>query len=351
MTSLDKTPVDVATDVAIVGGGLAGLTCAYYLRKHRPDMKIKVLEQTPHPGGNVRAISSHGYTFDMAANGVLPAPDTLALFDALNLVPEPAAEAAKRRYLFKDGGLHALPTSPLSFLRFPLLLPSEKIRALLEPILATKYNAEESIYDFVARHFGQAVADLFAAPLVLGVSGGDAKLTSLDALFPRLRTLEQTHTSILRGLIAQQKATKQGDAPARRLMSLSGGLGTLTKILAGQLEDDIHTNSGVQHITRDDDSYQLRLASNEVIRARHLVVATPAHITAMLLADVAKDAATLLAEIPFVDMRVMVLGYDRVDVPHPLDGFGFLVPSEQQGGQQVESLGVLFTSSLFADRA
>ncbi|MEM7737018.1 MAG: protoporphyrinogen oxidase, partial [Deinococcota bacterium] len=297
-------------------------------------------------GGNVRAITSGGYTFDMAANGVLPAPDTLALFDDLDLLPEPAAETAKRRYLFKDGGLHALPSSPLRFLTFPLLLPSEKIRALLEPFLAKKYNAEESIYDFVKRHFGEAVADLFAAPLVLGVSGGDAKLTSVDALFPRLRTLEQTHTSILRGLIAQQRAAKKGDSPARRLMSLPGGLGILTKTLAERLEDDIQINSGVQHINRDGDSYQLTLASGEVISANHLVVATPAHITAALLADVAKDAATMLAKIPFVDMRVMVLGYDRVDVPHPLDGFGFLVPS----GQQVESLGVLFTSSLFENR-
>ncbi len=97
--------------------------------------------------------------------------------------------------------------------------------------------------------------------------------------------------------------------------------------------------------------YQLTLASNEVINARRIIMATPAHVTATLASNVARDAATKLAEIPFVDMRVMVLGYDRVDVPHPLDGFGFLVPDEQQGGQQVESLGVLFTSSLFAERA
>ncbi|MEM7737952.1 MAG: FAD/NAD(P)-binding protein, partial [Deinococcota bacterium] len=60
MTNLDKTPVDVAPDVAIVGGGLAGLTCAYYLRKQRPEMKLTVLEQHSHPGGNGSGRSLRG---------------------------------------------------------------------------------------------------------------------------------------------------------------------------------------------------------------------------------------------------------------------------------------------------
>ena len=214
--TMTETMTGKTQHIAIVGAGVAGLTCAYRLTQHHPDWQVTVLEQSPYPGGNVRAVTREGYTFDLAANGVLPASDTLALFDDLGLSPEPAAERAKRRFIFQDGGLHALPTSPMGLLRFPLLLPSEKVRVLLEPWLAKKRHQEESVHGFVARHFGHTFAEVFAGPLVLGVSGGDAKKTSLDALFPRMRQLEWQHQSLLKGMIAKQRDTKKHDATTRR---------------------------------------------------------------------------------------------------------------------------------------
>lgn len=337
--------------IAIIGAGVAGLTCAYQLTQQHPDWQVTVLEQSPHPGGNIRAVTHEGYTFDLAANGVLPAPDTLALFADLGLSAEAAADTAKRRFIFKDGGLHALPESPWGLLAFPLLLPSEKVRVLLEPWLAKQHPQEESVHGFVARHFGQTFADVFAEPFVLGVSGGDAKKTSLDALFPRMRQLEHKHGSLLKGMITMQRAAKKraqqtGKAPPkRRLMSLPGGMGTLTKTLAERLPH-IRCNTGVTQIHKHQDGFRLQLQHGETLDADQVVVTAPAHAAASLVQNVAAEAAAALREIPFVDMRVLALGFDRIDVPHALDGFGFLVPD----GQSVDSLGVLFTSSLFQDR-
>lgn len=343
---------EIHQHIAIIGAGVAGLTCAYRLSQHHPDWQVTVLEQSPFAGGNVRAVTHEGYTFDLAANGVLPAPDTLALFEDLGLAPEPAADTAKRRFIFKDGGLHALPESPLGLLRFPLLLPSEKVRALLEPWLAQQHQHEESVYGFMARHFGTGLADLLAEPFVLGVSGGDAKQTSIDALFPRMRQLEHVHGSLLKAMIARQRAAKKqaqetGKAPAkRRLMSLPGGTGTLTKTLAETLEPHIRCNASVTHIQQQDGGFRLQLQHGDTLDADQVVMTAPAHAAASLVQNISAEAASALREIPFVDMRVLALGFDRVDVPHALDGFGFLVPD----GQGVESLGVLFTSSLFSDR-
>lgn len=339
--------------VAIIGAGVAGLTCAYRLTQQHPDWHVTVLEQAPHPGGNVRAVTHQGYTFDLAANGVLPAPDTLALFEDLGLSPEPAADTAKRRFIFKDGGLHALPESPLGLLRFPLLLPSEKMRVLLEPWLTKKHPQEESVHGFIARHFGRTFADLFAEPFVLGVSGGDARKTSLDALFPRMRQLEHKHGSLLKGMISMQRAAKKraretGQAPPkRRLMSLPGGMGTLTKTLAEKLEPHIRCNTSVTGIQQQDGGFNLQLQNGETLTADQVVVTAPAHAAASLVQDISTEAAKALREIPFVDMRVLAMGFDRVHVPHALNGFGFLVPANQG----VDSLGVLFTSSVFKDRA
>jgi oxygen-dependent protoporphyrinogen oxidase len=314
---------------------------------------VTVLEQAPFAGGNVRAVTHEGYTFDLAANGVLPAPDTLTLFDDLGLSPEPAADSAKRRFIFKDGGLHALPESPPGLLRFPLLLPSEKLRAALEWWLGKAHEGEESVHGFMARHFGTGLANLLAEPFVLGVSGGDAKQTSIDALFPRMRQLEHTHGSLLKGVIARQRAAKKQAqetgkaAPKRRLTSLPGGMGTLTKTLAETLEPHIRCDMNVASIQQQDGGFRLHLQHGEMLDADQVVMTAPAHAAASLVQDASADAASALREIPFVDMRVLALGFDRVDVPHTLDGFGFLIPD----GQGVTSLGVLFTSSLFRERA
>lgn len=352
-TTMTETPQHIAQHVAIIGAGVAGLTCAYRLTQHHPDWQVTVLEQSPFAGGNVRAITHEGYTFDLAANGVLPAPDTLTLFDDLGLSPEPAADSAKRRFIFKNGGLHALPESPVGLLRFPLLLPSEKVRVLLEPWLTKQHPQEESVHGFIARHFGNTFADVFAEPLVLGVSGGNAKKTSLDALFPRMRQLEWQHQSLLKGMIHMQRVAKKRaqetgqTPPKRRLMSLAGGMGTLTATLAQQLEPHIRCNTSVIDIQQQDGGFRLQLQHGEVLDAHQVVVTAPAHTAASLVQNISAESASTLREIPFVDMRVLALGFNRVDVPHALDGFGFLVPA----GQSVESLGVLFTSSLFRDRA
>ena len=78
-----------------------------------------------------------------------------------------------------------------------------------------------------------------------------------------------------------------------------------------------------------------------------MVLATPAFVSAKLLEDLSPTAARTLAGIPYADVWVFGLGYDRIDVPQPLDGFGFLVPR----GEGVRSLGVLYSSSLFPEQA
>ena len=102
----------------------------------------------------------------------------------------------------------------------------------------------------------------------------------------------------------------------------------------------------VTGIQQQGGGFRLQLQHGEMLDADQVVMTAPAHAAAPLVQDVSSDAASALREIPFVDMRVLALGFNRVDVPHALDGFGFLVPE----GQGVDSLGVLFTSSLFNDR-
>ena len=330
--------------LAIVGGGISGLATAYWLRLLEPDYPLCILDKSPVAGGKLRSTVQDGFTFDWAANGFLDsAPDTLELVRQLGLsgALQPAASSATSRFVYHDGGLRELPNSPQAFLKSELLSPLGKARAALELVRGRAGDEEESVYAFLRRHFGREVADTFAELAVTGVSAGDAKQLSLDALFPRFRTLEREHGSLLRAL---QKARPTGG----RLHSFrAGGVGRLSSALAEALGDALIPGAEVAALAPVPEGYRLELASGESLEAERVVLATPAFVSAGLLEPFSPGAAQLLGSIPYADVGVFGLGYDRIDVPRDLSGFGFLVPR----GEGVRSLGVLWSSALFPDQA
>lgn len=337
--------------VVVVGGGLAGLSTAFFLWQVRPDLRVSILEKEAEAGGKVRSSLSSGYTVDWAANGFLPnVPDTLELVQELGLTEElrEADEVAKHRFLYKNGSLHKLPASPPAFLSSNLLLPSEKLRAAAESVLGRAYDGEESVYDFVARHFGRGVADTFAGPFVLGITAGDAKKLSLDALFPRFRRLEQEHGSLIRGLVAQQRAAKDADPNRpKRLTSFRGGSGRLAQALRDTLGEAVKPNTGVTRLRPTAEGFEVLYQDGRALQADAVVLAVPSSVAADLTRPFAPRAADALRKIPYADVQVFGLGYNRIDVPNALDGFGFLVPR----GEGVRVLGVLYSSSIFPEQA
>jgi oxygen-dependent protoporphyrinogen oxidase len=345
--------------VAVVGGGLAGLATAHALLRSSPGLDVVVLEAADAPGGKVRTSVQDGYTFDWGPNGFLTnVPETVALARDLGLEARlrPAADAAAQRFVYRDGGLRALPTSPGTFLRSELLSLPGKLRALSEPLLARAVRREETVHDFVARHFGHEAARVFAGVFVAGITAGDPRELSLDALFPRLRLLEASHGSLLRGMAAArrgERARPPGSAEPTgdgRLTSFAGGVQVLVDALVANLGPRLRTGAPVVAL-RDavgrTGGAVVELADGEALEVDAVVLATPAFAAADLLAPTAPEAAAALAAVRYADVAVVALGYDRIDVARPLDGFGFLAPR----GEGVRSLGVLWSSSTFPDQA
>ena len=337
--------------VAIVGGGVSGLTTAYLLQQKRPELELTLYEKDAAAGGKVRSSQHGGYTVDWGPNGFLTnVPETVELAKSLGLEHElqPASDVAKYRFLYKNGGLRPLPLSPPAFLKSELLSPLGKARAALEPLLGKAVAHEETVYDFLSRHFGSEVAGAFAGPFVLGITAGDAKELSLDALFPRFRALEAEHGSLVRALVSAQRKVKVAkEAQTGRLTSFRGGIGRLIDALREALGEVVRLGVSVRELQPQEAGYALGLSSGETVHADAVVLATPAFESAALLSPFLPEAAAVLSKIPYADVRVFGLGYDRVDVPNLLDGFGFLVPR----GEGVRALGVLYSSSIFPDQA
>ncbi len=332
--------------VAIVGAGISGLTAAYRLQQ--ADIEVTVLEREAVAGGKIRSSSENGLTFDWGPNGFLSnAPDTLKLVEnlGLNAELEPAADAAKHRFIWRNGALHKLPGTPPTAIATKLLSPFQKIRALLEYFIPVNKPETESVFDFAARRFGRAVAETFIAPMVIGITSGDARATSLDALFPRMRAMEQSQGSLLRAMIAGQRQAKKTGVtpPSSRLTSFKhGGIQRLTDRLQELLGSSMKLGVTVSKLERQQNGYRI-FSSAGMFEVDAVILATPAFVSADLLEVSNPELALELRRIPYANVRVFGLSYKASDVPAKLEGFGFLATRDQG----IRILGCLYTSTFF----
>ena len=346
--------------LGVIGGGISGLASAFYLKRARPDLEVLVLERDRNPGGTARTDQVGPYLVDRGPNGFLTnVPETLELARDVGLESElvPAAAAASRRYLVREGRLVALPTTPWQFLKSPLLPPTAKLRVVLEPFApAPPEEVDETVFAFAERRLGRAFAEAFVAPMVLGITAGDARQVSLASLFPRMKALEDRYGGLVRALLSRRRrraasdgASRGGPAgPGGRLTSFRGGVGRLAEALRQHLGDDFLGGSEVVGLEAGDERrYRIVRVGAEPLEVDGAVLATPAFTSARLLGTLVPEIADDLEAIPYAGVRVLGLGYPAEAVPRALDGFGFLAAR----GHGVRALGCLWTSTLFPEQA
>ena len=322
-------------DTLIIGAGISGLTTAFHLA--RGGQRVAVLEASPRVGGSLETRTDGPWRFELGPNTVLENHESVTrLIREAGLESEKitASPSAKRRYLWKGGRLHALPSGPLGFLRTPLFPASAKLRLLREPWIS-KGDSEESIAAFVRRRLGQAFLDYAVGPFVSGVYAGDPERLSVRYAVPKIANLEREHGSLIRGAFARRK----GPAPGGAMISFREGLEQLPRELARQI-GDVRTGVACRRIVRSGEGFRAETDSGPV-EAKRVVLSVPADVAARLVER--ED----LAEIPYAPVSLVSTGWRREDVAHPLDGFGFLAPRKE--GLRV--LGVLFPSEIFPGRA
>jgi len=326
--------------IAVVGAGISGLTAAYRLSATHD---VVVFERETSAGGKIRSQNLDGYLFEWGPSGILSSDEELAeLIGELGLSDALAAAqpAAKNRFIYWGGALHRLPAKPPQALTFSLLTPLARLRALGELLVPKASNeGDESVFAFMQRRFGRQVAERIVSPAVLGVSGGDAATTSVDATFPRLRAMETEHGSILRGMM-------KGSRKPASTGTFAGGMQTLTDRLAERLGERLRLGVTVERVEPTETGWRVAHSAGET-SADAVIVATPAAATADLVEGFDAELAARLREISYAPMRVVGLAFRAEDVPVPLDGFGFLA-ARRQG---VRILGALYTSSVVPEHA
>lgn len=327
--------------VVIVGGGVSGLATAHYLHSELGEgVQLTLVEAGERLGGKIANQQFSGHLVDTGPDALLVrVPVMAALLEDLGLSDEIVAPASLGAHVWSRGKLRRLPTGTLfgvpdrliPLVRSGLMSPAGLVRAALDLVLPRRrtFAPDPSIADLVTPRLGSQVFDRLVEPLLGGVHAGRATELSAHSTVPDIDRLARNNRSLYLGLRKMRRhAPPATGAPV--LVTLTGGLGRLVEALVSRLAgDDLRLNTTVGSIARVGARYRVDLAGGQSIAADAVVLATPAHATAGLLADLAPEAATVMAEIPYVDVATIWLSYPRSAMGRVLDGTGFLVPPEE----------------------
>jgi oxygen-dependent protoporphyrinogen oxidase len=343
--------VTVRRDAVVVGGGVSGLAAGFHLA--RAGLEVTLLEATPRLGGTIDTRREGGWLVELGPNTVAERPPLGELVEQCGLAAErvSAGPAAARRFLWHDGALHAMPSSPASLVTSPLLGWRGKLAIAREPWVSPSAGAssddadDESVGGFVRRRFGAEALEVFAAPFVSGIHAGDPERLSMRWTLPRVVALERRYGSVLRGLREAKRAGTGSGSLRQSVVSFHDGLATLAERLARGI-GDVRTGARVDAVRRADGGFVVESTAGAFSTPR-VVVAVPAPQAACLTHPTTAGKSAALAELPYAPMAVLALGFRREQVAHPLDGFGFLAAP----GSGLQLLGCLFVSTLFPGRA
>ena len=344
-------------DVVIIGGGISGLAALHFLKTRHASKNVFLLEADTRLGGTIGTDNIDGYSFDWGPNGFLDRePLTLQLCHELGLdnILERAGKNVSRRFIMRGGRLREIPMSPLKFMKSDILSIPGRLRLLREPFASVSKEEDETIYDFVVRRIGREAADYLVQPMVSGVYGGLAEKLSLKSCFGIMHEMEAEYGSLIKAMITKAKAAKKqgkksgGPAgPGGWLTSFKGGLYPLIERFKELYSDYIQTKTSVNKITRTAEGYIVQFSDKKTIMSSKIIIATPSYKAADIVSELSPALKEQLAAIPYAPIAVVCLGYNKNDVGHPLDGFGFLVPPKEKKN----ILGSIWTSSIFSNRS
>ena len=341
--------------VVVIGGGISGLASAWRLTSL--GLPVLLLEQETQSGGVIRTVQSEGVLFEAGPQSfLLNAP----LFELLGEIGmhQDLLRAGRRapRYIFLGGKLNRVPMAPPGMLFTSLFSAGTKWRLVAEPFTSSKPpEADESIADFIRRKFGADLLDHLVAPIVSGIYAGDPERLSLRSAFPMLHAWEKAHGSVLRGMIkslSNGSNRTRGSAGARGLVTLRQGNASFPARLSVRLGDSVVRGSRVTAVRRGSEGgprFEVQCESGgrqETIPAAAVFFATPANVTAKLLAPLV-PAAGELTRVAYAPVAVVGGAYAIEHFRRPLEGFGFLVPRSER----MRILGTVWNSSLFPGRA
>jgi len=377
--------------IVIIGGGISGLAAAHRLFESQAQTfsandrrEVILLEASDHLGGTVRTQRREGFLLEGGPDSFISEkPAALELVRRLGLEERIIGtnESNRRSFVVRGGRLRPTPegfqllapSRMLPFLTTDIFTWRGKARMALDLVLPRRAGAngsdDETLAAFVRRRFGQEALERMAQPMVGGIYTADPESLSLRATMPRFLDMERRDRSLI---LSMWKNARKSASDARHGRAASGaryslflsfdeGVQVLTDALAARLPEGaarlrtkveslrLEPATKLSSSERENGSrrWTLTTTGGEKFSADAVCLALPAYASARLLRDVDDELADELEAIPYASTATVNLAYRRADIPHPLDGFGFVVPFVERR----TTLACTFSSVKFAGRA
>lgn len=351
--------------IAIIGGGLSGLSAAYQLARDAQS-DFTLFEAAPRLGGVIETVHRDGFTIECGPDSwVTEKPWARELAVELGLESEiiPSNDHQRRTYILRDNQLLPMPDSmrmmvpaDLSAIAdSPLFTPETRLAYEREPsraqelkASALKEDADESVASFTRRHFGDEVTRTLAGPLLAGVFGGDIESLSVRAVMPAFVKMEREYGSLI--LAVQARARQSANSVFTNLRS---GLGTLIDRIAASLPpSSVRLSQPVIALSRHGSQWRIRTSSAD-LAFDSVILATPAPTTRSLLRTLDDRPGSRFDPLLAIDSTSAIIAAFAF-LPrdarhlHIPPGFGFLVPPSPDATSQL--LACTFVDQKFSHR-
>jgi oxygen-dependent protoporphyrinogen oxidase len=363
----------------IIGGGIAGLSAAYYAQKNAPDTHITLLEAGDHWGGK---ITTDRVPFDKIPNHlrgdgdfiIEGGPDTflatkpwgVALCKELGLGDRLHGTNPRQKNTYvlhknrlqplPDGLAMMVPTNVPSILKSQLVSWPGKARMGLDFLLPSHNGYhDESLGHFVSRRLGREAYENLIEPLMSGIYAGDGDQLSLRSTFPYLHDLEHKYGSLARGALKmrQQMASRGKSTQGSRsaFLTPTTGLAEIIEALVDILATngaDLRLNASVQTLECSNvQAWNVKLENGETLTANGVIIAAPAYAAGKIASKLDPELASVLQSIPYASTATVTLAYRQSNLSRPLDGYGYVIPRREER----RALACTWTSTKFPHRA
>ncbi len=347
---------EVRKKVVIVGGGISGLSSAYFLQQLNK-FDITLIEAGEKFGGKIATINEAGFIVEKGPDLFLNhKQETKRLLKKMGYGHNIIKPKQTRLYLLLKGKLRVVPEEFLLMKPFSwnaifnssLFSLYGKLRILLEPYFPTKKGkADESAASFFKRRFGKSYVDNIVDPIFASLHTSQASKVSMLSKFYHFRKMESQYGSIQKAL-KHKIDTESDKADKSTFLSLKGGMHKLAEYIVYKLGYvNKKNNILVNDIETLGQQYTLKLSNGEHLTTDYVIFATPAYITSSIVNRLNHKAAKKLQSIPFASMAIVTLAIKKENFNHKLDGIGFAVPN----GEGLQMTSCTWSSSKWEYRA
>lgn len=328
--------------VVIIGGGITGLTAAYYLQKEallqNLPFEVKLIEASHRLGGKLQTVVQDGYVIERGPDSFLERKQSavrlakeVGIADRLinNSAGQSFVVANQQLYPMPGGSIMGIPTELVPFITTRLFSVAGKVRAAADLIIPrSNMKGDQSLGHFFRRRVGDEVLENLIEPLLSGIYAGDIDQLSLMSTFPQFYQVEKNHRSLILGM-RKGKTPQQSNNPTSSskkgiFLTVSTGLQSFIEAIEAKLQPhSVMKGYRVESIKKLGEGYEMELNSKERILADSIIVAVPHHTAASIFSQY--EYFSVFKHVPATSVATVALAFPKEAIKKDIDGTGFVV--------------------------